>query len=181
MRIEHILFKHFLEDNGYYKFCPEGAKTYIFVKVTNNLIDHTSEKEIKDFILDYLLEMDDIAVYNYFAENTKYFREEFLTLLSSIEVYFIEDTKDAAYLYYLNCAVCITKDKVKPIDYVDLGGYVWKDHVIQRNFQICEVGECDYEKFIENICSKSKGRKKSMESTIGFMLHAHKNLSHCPA
>jgi hypothetical protein len=181
VRIEHVLFKHFLEDNGYYKFCPEGAKNYIFVKVTNNLIDHTSEKEIKDFILDYLLEMDDIAVYNYFAENTKYFREEFLTLLSSIEVYFIEDTKDAAYLYYLNCAVCITKNKIKPIDYVDLGGYVWKDHVIQRNFQICEVGECDYEKFIENICSKSKGRKKSMESTIGFMLHAHKNLSHCPA
>ena len=30
---------------------PEGGRNYIFVKVTNNLIDHTSEKEIKDFYI----------------------------------------------------------------------------------------------------------------------------------
>ena len=46
-----ILFKKFLEANGYYKYCPEGSRNYVFVKVTNNLIDHTSEKEIKDFVL----------------------------------------------------------------------------------------------------------------------------------
>ena len=53
IKIVHILFKQFIEDNGYYKYCPEGGKNYIFVKVTNNLIDHTSEKEIKDFILSH--------------------------------------------------------------------------------------------------------------------------------
>ena len=100
IKIVHILFKNFLEDNGFYKFNPEGSKSYVFVKVTNNLIDHTSEKEIKDFILTYLLQIEDYTIYNYFAEHTRYFREEFLTLLSSINVYFIEDTKDTAYLYY---------------------------------------------------------------------------------
>jgi len=55
VKIEHILFKHFLEDNGFYKYCPEGGKNYVFVKVTNNLIDHTSEKEIKDFVLNHLI------------------------------------------------------------------------------------------------------------------------------
>jgi hypothetical protein len=47
IKIIHIQFKQFLEDNGFYKYCPEGGKNYVFVKVTNNLIDHTSEKEIK--------------------------------------------------------------------------------------------------------------------------------------
>ena len=93
IKIMHISFKRFLEDNGFYKFNPEGSKNYVFVKVTNNLIDHTSEKEIKDFVLDYLIDLDDISVYNYFAESVKYFREEFLTLLSSIDVFFIEDNK----------------------------------------------------------------------------------------
>ena len=51
IKIVHISFKNFLEENGFYKFCPEGSKNYVFVKVTNNLIDHTSEKEIKDYIL----------------------------------------------------------------------------------------------------------------------------------
>ena len=182
IRIVHILFKQFLEDSGFYKYCPEGGKNYVFVKVTNNLIDHTSEKEIKDFVLNHLLELDDIMVYNYFADNTRFFKEEFLSMLSTIDIYFIEDTKDSAYLYYKNCAVQITKDEIIPIDYLDLGGYVWKDHVIDRNFSMCNVTKrCDYKQFIRNICGDDEGRIMSMESTIGFLLHGYKNLSFCPA
>lgn len=182
IKIVHILFKQFLEDSGFYKYCPEGGKNYVFVKVTNNLIDHTSEKEIKDFILNHLLELDDIMVYNYFADNTRFFKEEFLSMLSTIDIYFIEDTKDSAYLYYKNCAVKITKDAVIPIDYLDLGGYVWKDHVIDRNFVMCRVTDrCNYRTFITNICGGVDTRVSSMESTIGFLLHAYKNLSFCPA
>jgi len=182
VRIIHIQFKQFLEDNGFYKYCPEGSKNYVFVKVTNNLVDHTSEKEIKDFVLGHLLELDDITVYNYFADNTRFFKEEFLSMLSTIDIYFIEDTKETAYLYYRNCAVMITKNEVKPIDYLDLGGYVWKDHVIDRNFNLCGVSaDFDYVKFIYNINGSDEHRVKSMESTIGFLMHGYKNLSYCPA
>ena len=181
IKIEHIEFKRFLEDNGFYKFCPEGSKNYVFVKVTNNLIDHTSEKEIKDFILDYLLELGDSSIYNFFAECTRYFREEFLTLLATIDIFFVEDTKDTSYLYYLNCSIRISKTGVTIIDYLDLGGYVWKDHVIDRNFNICDIGDCHYATFIGNVCNNEKGRVNTMESTIGYMMHGYKNLSYCPA
>ena len=182
IKIVHILFKQFLEDNGFYKYCPEGGKNYVFVKVTNNLIDHTSEKEIKDFVLQHLLELDDMSVYNYFADNTRFFKEEFLSMLSTIDIYFIADSKDASYLYYKNCAVKIAKDSITTIDYLDLGGYVWKDHVIDRVFSRCAVtGKCDFRKFIWNINGGDEERVKSMESTIGFMLHGYKNLSFCPA
>ena len=182
IKIVHIHFKQFLEDNGFYKYCPEGGKNYIFVKVTNNLIDHTSEKEIKDFVLAHLLDLDDIAVYNYFADNTRFFKEEFLSLLSTIEIYFIADSKDSSYLYYKNCAVKITKDGVTTLDYLDLGGYVWKDHVIDRNFNLCGVSDnFDFKKFISNINGGDENRIKTMESTIGFLLHGYKNLSFCPA
>ena len=181
VKIIHLAFKQFLETNGFYKFCPEGGKNHVFVRVVNNLIDHTSDKEIKDFILDYLLDVGDMDVYNYFAEMTKYFKEDFLSLLGTIDVYFIADTKDAAYLYYRNCAVKIEKDGIDVIDYMDLGGYVWKDHVIDRNFMRCKDDKCDYKAFIRNICSNDTDRVNAMESTIGFMLHGYKNLSFCPA
>ena len=182
IKVVHILFKQFLEDSGFYKYCPEGGKNYVFVKVTNNLIDHTSEKEIKDFVLSHLIELDDISVYNYFADNTRFFKEEFLSMLSTIDIYFIEDTKDSAYLYFKNCAVKISKDDIMPIDYLDLGGYVWKDHVIDRNFNICNVtGRCDFKKFVYNINGSDNERVKTMESTIGFLMHGYKNLSFCPA
>ena len=134
IKIIPILFKKYLEDSGFYKYCPEGGKNYVFVKVTNNLIDHTSEKEIKDFVLNTLYHYEDVSIYNYFADQTRLFREEFLTLLSTIDIYFIADTPKTSYLYYKNCAVQITKDEVTAIDYIDLGGYVWKDHVIDRMY-----------------------------------------------
>lgn len=181
IKIVHYSFKKFLEDNGFYKYCPEGGKSYVFVKVTNNLISHTSEKEIKDYILNHLIDLDDLSIYNYFADNVRFFREEFLCLLATIDIYFIEDTKESAYLYYQNCAVKITKDKVEPIDYLDLGGYVWKDHIINRKFKICDDISCDYKTFIANLCANDTERVKTMESTIGFMMHGFKNLSYCPA
>jgi len=182
IKVIHIQFKQFLEDSGFYKYCPEGGKNYVFVKVTNNLIDHTSEKEIKDYVLNHLLEMDDIAIYNYFADNTRFFKEEFLSMLSTIDIYFIADTKDSSYLYYKNCAVKVTENEVKSIDYLDLGGYVWKDHVIDRNFNMCNVTDrCDFRRFVSNINGGDEGRVKTMESTIGFLLHGYKNLSFCPA
>jgi hypothetical protein len=181
IKIIHFSFKKFLEENGFYKYCPEGGKNYVFVKVTNNLIDHTSEKEIKDFILNYLQEVDDLSIYNHFADHVRYFREEFLTLLSTIDIYFIEDSKDSAYLYYQNCAVRISKDLIEPIDYLDLGGYVWKDHIINRKFKVCDEHQCDFSKFIGNICGNDEARIKTLESTIGFMMHGYKNLSYCPA
>ena len=54
--------------------------------------------------------------------------------------------------------------------------------VIGRNFNICDVTDrCDYRKFISNICGNDDARIDSTQSTIGFLLHAHKNLSFCPA
>jgi hypothetical protein len=181
INIVHYMFRDFLEDNGFYKYMPDGNKGFIFVRVTNNLIDHTSEDEIKDFILNHLQNIDDLSVYNFFADKTRFFKEDFLSLLSSVDVHFMEDDKNNAYLYYRNCAVNVEKDAINIIDYLELGGYVWKDQVIDRDFDICEVDDCDFKTFISNISNDEQVRINSMESTIGFLLHGYKNLSYCPA
>ena len=181
IKIDPRIFKKFLEDNGFHKYCPEGSKNYVFVKVTNNLIDHTNEKAIKDFVLDYLEELEDYGVYNYFAEQTRFFKEEFLTLLPTIEPFFIEDTKDTGYIYYKNCAVRITPNEIKPIDYIDLNGQIWMEHVIDRNYSIEKVKSCDYKTFIKNICNSDEQKILAMESTVGFLMHGYKDRGGCPA
>lgn len=182
INIVHYLFREFLEDSGFFKYCPEGAKSFVFVKVTNNLIDHTNEAEIKDHVLDYLEnKVEDLEVYNFFADKTRFFREDFLSLLNPVNAFFISDDKHTAYLYYKNCAVKVTKKAVTTIDYIDLDGFVWKDHVIDRDFKSCEITDCDFQKFISNVCGGDEKRIRSMESTIGYLLHAFKNLSYSPA
>tara|TARA_R110002020_G_C16297059_1_gene772871 strand:- start:1 stop:2427 length:2427 start_codon:yes stop_codon:yes gene_type:complete len=176
-----LIFKNFLQSHGFYKYCPEDQKAYMFVRVTNNLVNYSTEKEIKDFILGYLIELDDMSVYNYFADQTRLFKEEFLTLLDTIDIFFIEDTQKECYLFYENKALKITEDELTPIDYLDLPGFVWKDHIIDRPFTECEIRKGDYKRFISNICDNQESRIKSMESTIGFMLHGYKDISFCPA
>lgn len=179
--IVHYAFRDFLEDNGYYKFYPENTKTFVFVKVTNNLIDNTSEDEIKDFVLNYLETVDDLSVYNFFADKTRVFKEDFLSLLSPVNVYFMEDDKDNAYLYYRNCAVKIDKDSVSIIDYIDLGGYIWTEQIIDRDFDVKEISACDFKTFVSNVSNNEQERVNSIESTIGYLLHSHKNPSYSPA
>jgi hypothetical protein len=175
------LFKDFLEDAGFYKFYPDGTNKYVFVKVTNNLIDNTNEDEIKDFVLDYLIEMSDKSVYNFFAERIKYFDDKFLSLLSPIDVFFISDSRDAAYLYYRNCAVQVTEDEVNHVDYIDLGGFVWKSHIIDRIYTSCEYVGSDFERFVRNVCKNDENRIDSLETTAGYLLHGYKKRSFSPA
>ena len=181
INVIHHLFRDFLDKNGFKKFTPAGSKSFIFVKVTSNLIDHTTEEEIKDFVLGYLEKLEDLTIYNYFADKTRFFKEDFLSLLKSVDVYFKVDNKDEAFLYYSNCAVKVTKDNKETISYQDLGGFVWKDQVIDRDFEICQSFDCDYKTFIENVSGSDKQTIKCLRSTIGFVLHAYKNLSYCPA
>jgi hypothetical protein len=41
IKIEHILFKQFLEDSGFYKFCPEGSRN--FMEFANTPIDEQTK------------------------------------------------------------------------------------------------------------------------------------------
>jgi ribosomal protein S25 len=177
----HYLFKEFLQHNGFYKFAPHGSMKYMLVKVTNNLIEKASEEEVKDFVLGYLEELDDLSIYNYFADKTRYFKEDFLSLLDTVDVHFVEDTKEFSFIYFRNCALKVCIDEVIMVDYVDLDGYVWKDQVIDRDFEFCDITECDFKKFIRNISGDDNERVGSLESAIGFLMSGYKDPGFCPS
>lgn len=175
------LFKQFLEYNGFYKFYPHNRTVYMFVRVTNNLIEKVSDETVKDFVLAYLSNLEDIGIYNWFAKNTKLFRKEFLSFIDTVNVHFIMDSLDYSYIYFKNCAVLVTRGSIEMVDYVDLEGYVWSDQVIDRDFEHCEVTDCDYRKFIHRISGDDPKRVRSVESTIGFLMSGYKDPGYCPA
>jgi len=179
--IVHYLFKEFLQHRGFYKFAPHNSQKYMFVKVTNNLIERASEEEIKDFVLGYLEEFDDLSIYNFFADKTRYFKEDFLSLLDTVDVHFVEDQKEFSFIYFRNCALKVAKDDITMVDYVDLDGYVWKDQVIDRDFEFCDMTDCDFKKFVSNISGDDPQRIESLESAIGFLMSGYKDPGFCPS
>ena len=172
--LDHLLYKQWLESNGFYKYYPDNSESFIFIKVTNNLIDNTNEVKIKDFVLSELLKLKEHKVYEYMAANPKYFKEDYLNILGETNVFFKEDTIDKAYIYFKNKAIEVSKDGFEMIDYIDLDGFVWRKHIIDFDFELSNDIECDFSKFIELISNKDESKINSITSTLGYMMHSFK-------
>jgi hypothetical protein len=169
-------FKQFLEQNNFFKLYPEGSKNFVFVKVVDNFIEDTTTDLIKDFVLDYLYTGDfGLDPYDYMTGKTAFFKEDFLSLINTTTVSFKEDTAETAYLYYLNHAICVTEGEVEVIPYSTLGGYVWRKHIINRDYIQTDPTNCMFERFMRLIAGEDEGSYDSLRSVLGYLLHSYKN------
>lgn len=171
-------YKFFLEQNQFFKFFPDGANGYVFVQIESNLLADTSAPKMKDFVLGYLQGREDIgyAPFDFMANQTRLFKDDYLSMLDTAQVSLKADNEDTCYLYFRNCAVEVTKDYVKQIDYIDLDGYVWKRHVNDRDFKGLVSGD-DYgmfHRFVDFIAGQDQHRFNSLLSVAGYLMHSYK-------
>jgi hypothetical protein len=178
--MNQLKFKHYMADNGFYKYYPEGSDNFVFVRRKSNLIHNTMEEQIKDYTLDYLEDKEDSRMFNFFAEKTKYFKYDFLSMIKSIDIETVRDTISKSHLFYRNCVVIITKDSVECVKYTDFNHWVWADQVIDRDFEVSD-SECDFKTFISDLGSDEADRINSIESTVGYLLHGYKDPKTPPA
>lgn len=165
-------FKLFLEMNGFKKYFPADSLKPMFVRIVSNKVNETSVEVIKDFVLGYLTDKKEHNVWNYCAGNFKIFTETYLLMLESVELMMLNDLKDKSFIAYKNGILEVTKDSLKIIDYLDVDGYIWESHIINRNFTIQDELNNDYRKFINNISSNDS---LPVECVIGYLLSNYKN------
>lgn len=177
-KIIPIKYKYFLERNGFKKYYPMGAESPSFVKVISNIVNLTSIERIQDFVLGYLLERNEIDVWSYCVNNQKLFSDSHLMMLESIDLLMLRDTVNTSYVAFSNGIVKITKDKITLDEYMNIDGYVWQSHIVQREYSAVEDCTNDYSSFIDNI---SRGDSTPMKSTIGYLLYTYKNRSNVKA
>jgi len=164
-------FKLFLENRGFYKV-QLNEKEFTFVKVYNNIINEVNETNIKDFILNHVVEVD-IKVYNYFAKSTTKFSENYLNQLSTKELSMVRDNENESYIFFKNKVVKVTLNKIEFIDYINIGGFVWERNIIPYNFEV-NKSKSDFETFIRNVTNKDEERKLILECAIGYLLNTYK-------
>lgn len=170
-------FKFWLEQNNFFKFYPsESSSTFTFIKKEQNLLEETSDKRIKDYVLNNILSRENIgyAPYDFMATNTSYFKSDFLSMLDTTDVNIKEDTSTECFLYYNNCVVEITEASVKKIEYLDIDGYVWKRQIINREYKEQDHHDAVFRKFLWLIAGKDVSKYNSFKSVIGYLLHSFK-------
>jgi len=173
--IDNVNFKLFLEKKGFFKFYQEKSENPIFINIKENIVRNSSATKIKDFVLQYLFERNELQVWNYLASTTKYFTDVFLSFLESIDLKMMKDTKESVFLYFKNGVVEVQKEEQKLLDYIDCDGYVWEDQIIKRNYQETDNDENDFKKFVHRVSADEKKRIQIMESTLGYLMSSHKD------
>jgi hypothetical protein len=173
--IIHGKLKQWMYENGFSKYYPEHSENFVFIYKDSNLIDNTNENRIKDYVLNYLESLEDSSIYELMVEKTNYFKDSYLNFLDNTIINFKEDSKTTSYIYFNNGAIEITSKDIKLISYIDLDGFVWRKHIINKDFKKIDYSGCDFEKFVYNIAGKDQAKEKSIKSTIGYLLHSYKN------
>lgn len=164
-------FKLFLENRGFYKV-QLNEQEFTFVKVYNNIINEVNETNIKDFVLNHVLEVD-MHVYNFFAKSTAKFTEGYLNQLATKQLSMIRDNESTSYLFFLNGVAKITIHNVEMIDYINIGGFVWEKNIIPQYFD-SSILKSDFELFINNVSNKDEKRKLIVEVAMGYLLNNYK-------
>jgi len=175
IKVDYLNLKKFLESNGFfkYRFNPEDIS---FIRIVHNVIEVVTIDMIKDFVLNFLLEANETAAYNLFAGDSK-FEKKYIAFLEVKKPAIIRDTKFTSWVFYRNTAVCVSKDGIELVPYIDLmGGYIWKSQIIDRDFSP-NGSECDFAKFLLNVSGGVDARCRSLMSGIGYMMHRFKDPS----
>lgn len=167
-------FNNFLMRNGFRKHYRTNDDKPILVRVISNKVELTNTSKIKDFTLRYLFDLNELDVWNYIASFQNLFSENYLNMLDDIELIMLKDKRDKTYIAYENGILEITKHEKKLIDYIDIDGYIWRSHIIEREYVDQENTDNDYKQFIYNI---SKKEPLPMECAIGYLVNTYKNRS----
>jgi hypothetical protein len=118
-----------------------------------------------------------MAVYDKLATTTRLFKDEYLSMLDPIALAFAEDTKDWCNLYYRNACIRVFKDGIEVIDYANLGGYIWADQVIQRDYMEGVTDGGEFLRFASLISGGDALRLKAHRTVLGYLMHGFKDLS----
>lgn len=168
-------YKNFLEENGFNKFYPESTDSPMFVRHDQNIVNTTSTEKIKDFVLEYLENKNEWTVWNYCAKSTLLFNDKHLNMLDSIDLKMLQDEKDKCYLYFRNGVVQICKDKTNFLSYIDVDGFVWEKHIIDRDYIEVKNVKNDFQDLVDKVSAGDEQRRTALENTIGYLMHSFKD------
>ncbi|NER10039.1 hypothetical protein SAMN06265375_101430 [Muriicola jejuensis] len=172
----------FLESKGF-AMAKASDKDQILVRMVNNMMSEANEAHVDHTIRDYLLENDQLDVYEKYARSTgSYVNRRSFNFLKLIELVNDRDKTDNSYFYYQNCFCKVTKDEIDIHPYEHLQWPIWENRLNMRVFEPPtddQMGQ--FEKFCNNITGKSEERFLALKTILGYLLHRNKEVSETKA
>ena len=175
LKVSPHKFKFYLENNNFFKHYPIAkTKTFTFITKEDNFVDEVTEFQIKDFVLNKLMDAAKLEPFDLLAGSSRSFTPQYLSMLETAQFTVEEDSKDYAWLYYKNFAVKVFEGSHQTLNYDQLDGFVWKKQVIDRDFIDADHHESEYRTFIWYCAGQDVKKYNSLKSVIGYLMHSYK-------
>jgi hypothetical protein len=175
---------------GYYKR-NTSSDTHVFIKLENNIIHEVTPEHINDEIRRYISQLKEQISFNalgqtfsvpritleniYLKQHHNLINKQWLTNLETHETPILKDTEKNAFFVFANGFVTVSDEVIQLNPHKELkGNCIWKDQIINRNFQYIKErqgNEGQFEKFIFNVCNNEPERIHALKSGIGYLLH----------
>lgn len=196
--ILHEGFRCLLRRMGFLRY--DQGETFIIVQIVDNVIEQVTPHRLRATILRYFHEQlpedlkdltgcpKDALIEKLIRSMGTLTSDVNLSLLVDLdseekELPMVEDTKEAAFYFYLNGWVEVTKDGCRLRPYSELPGCIWRDRILPRNFTPISGAEQEkgiYYQFANNVADNwlrpdgvrnNPGRFVSFVTITGYFLH----------
>ena len=175
---------------GYYKRYLPGSNNYLFIKSIDNVIEEVTIQKIRDHVFSFTLDKIknglsfsiggeqfnysyEILSNTYLNQQDQIFNKNFLEILPTFDVLELRDERELSYFPFNNAIIKVTKDDILKLDYSELPKIercVWRTHIVNRDFNLGDFPEGEYEKFFKNVSGKNLDVFKA---AAGYLIHSH--------
>lgn len=179
----------FLKENGFGLLNKSSVKGTVIVKIDGRVVIVVSPADIRKFCWEYATRKfeftdpeEEKQVTNLLFRERSIFNKDNMQLLSDVMINEIEDTQDVSYLFFKNCILIITAEKIEKVPHEKVNGHFFATDIIDFNLQTEEFKKRDglFRNFLLDISSHAnqevaKQNFESLASLVGFILHRYKD------
>jgi hypothetical protein len=120
----------FLHNRGYYRF-RESGNTYTWVHINGNIVERIEPHNIKDFVVDFVKELNIEPVENMLYKGAKqYLGSDSLSNLDYTHPNFYKPTLNSQNIYFKDVFFNITDEKIQLLENSNADGQIWSDSIL---------------------------------------------------
>jgi len=165
INVKYTDLLHYYKQLGYCKYLGQ------LVQVIDNVV---SIRETGDIVRQFLTAVEPV-VKNYFFERVSTIFSDnggLMTMLDELDDNFVRDDAASTWFFFRNRAIRVYADRVEEMLYKDLTAYIWKESIIDRDFNFIDHTNCDADRFVTILGGEMVDKLRSI---IGYALNRYKN------